>query len=126
MYRHLKLRMYPNNFQKVMIDKSFGYTYSHYLVEKKYENDSTITEENNEYSTSFKNNTFDISDIGFDVIKKYVLLPDFGWVKLKKRINFSGEIVSAEVSRVSDRYYLDLIFKSKEKNANLVYRSLFL
>ena len=38
MYRHLKLRMYPNNFQKVMIDKSFGYTYSHYLVEKKYEN----------------------------------------------------------------------------------------
>lgn len=45
MYRHLKLRMYPNNFQKVMIDKSFGYTYSHYLVEKKYENDSTITEE---------------------------------------------------------------------------------
>ena len=40
MYRHLKLRMYPNNFQKVMIDKSLGYTYSHYLVEKKYENDS--------------------------------------------------------------------------------------
>lgn len=120
MYRHLKLRMYPNNFQKVMIDKSFGYTYSHYLIEKKYENDSTITEEKNEYSTSFKNNTFDISDIGFDVLKKYVLLPDFGWVKLKKRINFSGEIVSAEVSRVSDRYYLDLIFKAKEKNANLV------
>ena len=29
-------------------------------------------------------------------------------------------IVSAEVSRVSDRYYLDLIFKAKEKNANLV------
>ena len=53
MYRHLKLRMYPNNFQKVMIDKSFGYTYSHYLVEKKYENDSTITEEKSEYSASF-------------------------------------------------------------------------
>ncbi len=120
MYRHLKLRMYPNNFQKVMIDKSFGYTYSHYLIEKKYENDSTITEEKSEYSASFKNNTFDISDIGFDVLKKYVLLPDFGWVKLKKRINFSGEIVSAEVSRVSDRYYLDLIFKANEKNANLV------
>ena len=58
--------------------------------------------------------------IGFDVLKKYVLLPDFGWVKLKKRITFSGEIVSAEVSRVSDRYYLDLIFKANEKNANLV------
>lgn len=79
-----------------------------------------LLKKKNEYSTSFKNNTFDISDIGFDVLKKYVLLPDFGWVKLKKRINFSGEIVSAEVSRVSDRYYLDFIFKAKEKNANLV------
>lgn len=116
MYRHLKLRMYPNNFQKDMIDKSFGYSYNHYLIEKKYENNNSVTEEKNEYSTRFKNNTFDISDIGFDVLKKYVLLADFGWIKLKKRMNFSGVIVSAEVSRVFDRYYLNLVYKAKEKN----------
>ena len=120
MFEHIKLRIYPNNFQKEMIDKSFGYTYNHYLIEKKYENDNIITEKKNEYSTSFKNNTFDINDIGFDVLKKYVLLPNFGWIKLKKRINFSGKIVSALVIRVTDRYYLDLVYKSKEKNATQV------
>src|SRR6185437_9941295 len=59
---------------------------------------------------------FHISNDQFDVKEESIRIPRLGWVHMRETLRFSGKILSATISRTSDKWFVSITIEVEDSN----------